>query len=353
LLFLAVTPGLVHISLYDPEPQVLAPLVRAAQPHLKPFEFQLVSDLHSEHLDADQVWTFPTLAPVLVLAGDVGCPQESKYGSFLVAMSIRYEQVFLLAGNHEFYGDRSYHMAKLRIQRTLQRLNLTNVMFMDRSSFRHSSGVRFLGVTLWSNIPTDKQPVVQRWVSDYHSIFKPDDGDLLDSAPEQLGHVLSILDQVVDSTSQANREEWHQKNARKIRGSRLMPADTTALHLQDLAFLEAELSVSDALNETVVVLSHHTPVGNLGGVVFFPEEAEPLSPLSSFLGTDLRDLVERHPSVAVWGFGHTHQSCDFLYEFPSGRSVRFVSNQAGYPNELLSGRSDFRVELVLQVPHRM
>ena len=66
---------------------------------------QVLSDLHLEVGQQYSTYTFPASAPFLLLAGDIGrLIDYDAYLGFLEAQVARYKKVFLVLGNHEFYG---------------------------------------------------------------------------------------------------------------------------------------------------------------------------------------------------------------------------------------------------------
>eukprot|EP01128_Nolandella_sp_AFSM9_P012380 TRINITY_DN9220_c0_g1_i1.p1 TRINITY_DN9220_c0_g1~~TRINITY_DN9220_c0_g1_i1.p1 ORF type:complete len:147 (+),score=21.82 TRINITY_DN9220_c0_g1_i1:287-727(+) len=94
--------------------------------------------------------------------------------------------------------------------------------------------------------------------------------------------------------------------------------DTNHWHAKDVRFIEKQVQLAKERKEVAVVLTHHGPS--------FQGTSDP-----QYLGrgtntafcTDLSHLM--NPRVRVWGFGHTHWSCDELV-----KSTRVVSNQLGY-----------------------
>lgn len=72
-------------------------------------QFQLISDLHLEYKkECPQFYKWPELprlCPNLALLGDIGRPFEASYIDFLDAQAKKFENVFVVAGNHEFYND--------------------------------------------------------------------------------------------------------------------------------------------------------------------------------------------------------------------------------------------------------
>ncbi|RYP71631.1 hypothetical protein DL770_008088 [Monosporascus sp. CRB-9-2] len=76
------------------------------RPHpLSGARVQILSDLHLEVGQQYLSYIFPVSAPFLLLGGDVGrLTDYDGYLKFLEAQVSRYEKVFLVLGNHEFYG---------------------------------------------------------------------------------------------------------------------------------------------------------------------------------------------------------------------------------------------------------
>lgn len=67
--------------------------------------FQIMSDLHLEVNRQYGTFEIPVMAPVLLLAGDVGQLQHyNEYLSFLHRQCRNFDLVYLVLGNHEFYG---------------------------------------------------------------------------------------------------------------------------------------------------------------------------------------------------------------------------------------------------------
>lgn len=110
-------------------------------------KIQYFSDVHLEF--RKKIPRFiPRVAPVLVLAGDIGNPLSSLYSEFLQKMSDQFEKVFLIMGNHEYYNC-SHPVSS--VQNILSNKNLTNFSLLD-NSYEDYNNHRFVGSTLWSHI---------------------------------------------------------------------------------------------------------------------------------------------------------------------------------------------------------
>jgi predicted phosphodiesterase len=205
---------------------------------------QILSDVHLE-LGKRQ----PSLerhADILVLAGDVGNPFAAPYVQFLSTASALFSKVFVVAGNHEYYGH-TMKDTEAKIHSTCQ--SYRNVVFLQCRAHIHE-GVRFVGCTLWS--------------------------DVQDSLLYKLNDFACIL---------------------KAGNVRVKPADIRQLHRTHTDFLEHTLN--DACSLPTVVVTHHAPMKEMTG-------SYKNSPLSSGFATDLPHLFR--PPVVAWVNGHTHQN---------------------------------------------
>ncbi|KAF4552851.1 Hypothetical protein D9617_8g048630 [Elsinoe fawcettii] len=243
------------------------------------FQAQILSDLHLEHGHQYNTFTFPTAAPYLILAGDIG--RVFDYGgflSFLSAQSARYKKVFLVLGNHEFYM-KDYDWAIERAQKLCNEPCLNGrVILLHRTCWDDpESDITIVGCTLWSRIPKESYKAVELGISDFTQI-----GSWTVEEHNQL-HVEEVS-WLREQTAQAARDGVDHKRR-------------------------------------FLVVTHHAPC--LSGISK-PEHSG--SVLSSAFATDL--LSEEWPGVHTWVFGHTHFNCDFVED-----GIRIVANQKGYNTE--------------------
>ncbi|KAL4889977.1 Metallo-dependent phosphatase-like protein [Aspergillus ambiguus] len=123
--------------------------------------FQVLSDLHLEINQQYLSFEIPVCAKHLILAGDVGrLVDYDNYRDFLQKQTDRFELVFLVLGNHEFYNDT--FVAGLRKARQLAQEPSLNGRLILLHQGRYNipgSRVIILGCTLWSKVPNEAMDI--------------------------------------------------------------------------------------------------------------------------------------------------------------------------------------------------
>lgn len=100
---------------------------------------------------------FPGTSPMLILAGDIGDPDESALYTALNIARTKYKHVIYVPGNHEFYNrEPGSKKTPASVLSWFQRLDDTwdNFHFFYRRN-EVMDGVRILGATGWSTSPKD------------------------------------------------------------------------------------------------------------------------------------------------------------------------------------------------------
>lgn len=256
-------------------------------------QVQLLSDLH---LEVGQQYAsyaaFPQTAPYLLLAGDVGrLTDYQPYAAFLAAQAARYDRVFLVLGNHEFWGLR--HEAAVDTARRL----CAEPALRGRVELLHRrrwdcprTGLSILGCTLWSRIPREAFAAVRDKVKDFRRI-----------------------------------EGWS-------------PEEHVRHHEEDVAWLRDEVrrGAREGQERRLLVATHHAP--SLEGTSRSKDAGNPWSAAfaSDVLDGEGDDMWGME-GVQVWAYGHTHYCADF-----TKGGVRLVANQRGY---VLPGTETARKEV--------
>lgn len=128
--------------------------------------FQYVSDIH---LEKGTKISIEKHGDVLLLAGDIGDPSSEEYNDFLLDVSSKFDLVFLVAGNHEFYSkNRSIQMTDHLLRSTANRFN---VRFLNNEFYDiPGTDITVYGTTLWSHVGFDDAYLVASMISDYRCI---------------------------------------------------------------------------------------------------------------------------------------------------------------------------------------
>jgi len=94
---------------------------------------QYLSDIHLEFFRYDEirflVRKIKPIHPILILSGDIGNPFEKGYRFFMKEMSLRFEKIFLIAGNHEYYGN-GIHETETQIRHVINELSYLFTKFV-------------------------------------------------------------------------------------------------------------------------------------------------------------------------------------------------------------------------------
>ncbi|KAJ2974966.1 hypothetical protein NQ176_g5781 [Zarea fungicola] len=238
---------------------------------------QVLSDIHLEVGQQYTSFTFPATAPYLLLAGDVGRLLDyDSYLAFLKKQILRYENVFLVLGNHEFYG-MSYSAALESAQRLTEEPSLAQrLVLLSRTRWDSPrSNLSILGCTMWSLVPDERIDIVQSKINDF---------------------------QKIEGWTVASHNQVHTQEATWLR-------DQVAGLAQS----------KDLDSRSLLVATHHAPCIEGSSR---PEHAE--SPWSSAFATEMLASGGWDP-VKTWVFGHTHHSTDMVRN-----GIRVVANQRGY-----------------------
>jgi len=222
--------------------------------------FQVMSDLHLEGRDAGseksyERFTIPRQAPYLVLIGDIGYFRHAeRYQTFLRRQCDVFDHVFLIPGNHEFYGVSRARGLQLASDMAKSLGGRLTVMDGDQRRVNIDESTILIGCTLYSAGEPDRG----YYINDFHCVS--------DWSPQQ--HVMA--------------------------------------HNADKDYLERALKdIKDKRpNSRVLIATHYAP---LYGPALHPRHRN--SPLNSFFCSDILDDLMRlglMGQVDVWISGHTH-----------------------------------------------
>ncbi len=271
--------------------------------------FQYVSDLHLEFRIKPVFWSVKS--DTLLLAGDIGNPFELQYKHFLKFYSEKYSNVFLIAGNHEYWNPYGIHATNEKIS---DLCNTYNVHFLNQKVFSFSN-VEIAGCTLWtylSNLKLNTEKVTNNTnnrevvCSDLRNIYN--NGDLITNRHRNALYKsdLNWLKSVISVNKQENKTETNGKEQNK------------------------ETNKSEKLNkQKMIVLTHHLPTFKMCDKKYTDMQYRPYW---DQYYNNLEHLVES--PVTEWIGGHSHSKFNSVYN-----SVNLRINAVGT-------REDFPVPVV-------
>ncbi|KAK2797612.1 hypothetical protein FQN50_009125 [Emmonsiellopsis sp. PD_5] len=245
--------------------------------------FQIMSDLHLEVGQQYANFHIIPRATRLILAGDIGrLADYEAFRDFLCFQCEKFAEVYLVLGNHEFFG--ISRQEGLRLADMLQREpGLKDKLIVMNQKRVDLQDVTLLGCTLHSQIPPEAEEIVRHKINDFRRIVD-----------------WTVANHIIEH---ANDVKWLTDEITSIRRT------------------------ESGLKRKIVVISHHAP--STKGTSKSSDEG---NPWSSAFGTDLLGRKERSclDDVQWWIFGHTHHSTE-----SSRGQVKLVSNQRGYvlPNK--------------------
>lgn len=256
-------------------------------------KIQYASDLHLEFYERAKTWD-PILVPVpdtiLVLAGDIGYPNKALYKQFLEYCSKSWKQVYIVAGNHEFYnkdcgpGGKRWFVPETVAARlaTIETIcgTFPNVCFLNRRTVDLDSETVLLGCTLWS------QPTKE----------------------------------VTDAMNDTSRI-WTTREAKLTR------EDMCKMNEIDKAWLRETCAAATATGKKIIVVTHYLPTPLVSiNKYMLPGAVEYTSGFANF---DMDDLFE---NVSLWICGHTH-GCNTIVL----KKTTITTNTLGYMDECIEG----------------
>ncbi|MBC8487153.1 MAG: metallophosphoesterase [Bacteroidetes bacterium] len=234
-------------------------------------KIQYCSDLHLEFPENQRYLKENPIEPlgdILILAGDIlPFTLNHKEFEFFDFVSERYEIVYWLPGNHEYYHSDvasygNYQYRKIR----------KNVLIVDNIKIEVGE-INLIFSTLWSKINPENEFHVMRSVSDFHVI--------------------------------------------RYNGKRLLPEHFNALHERSLEFLA--ISNDEKQGEKTIMVTHHVPT-----LINYPEQHKN-SPLNDAFTVELFDFIEQC-NFDYWIYGHHHVN---IGDFEIGKT-KLLTNQLGY-----------------------
>ncbi len=234
-------------------------------------KIQYCSDLHIEFPENLRFLEQNPIEPVgdiLILAGDI-LPfiHLKKQHNFLNDIAKKYEAVYWLPGNHEYY-----YSDINRFNNPLKKEIRDNLFLVNNVVIRYKS-INLIFSTLWGTIHPQNAWITQQSVSDFHVI-------------------------------QVNKKRFTAEHFNN-------------LHKECVNFIETSLK-QNATGKNIVI-THHVPT-----LMNYPEQYLK-SKINEAFAIEMRDFILNNP-IDYWIYGHHHVN---IPEFKIGRT-KLLTNQLGY-----------------------
>lgn len=234
--------------------------------------FQYASDLHLE-FEQNRTWLeqnpLKPSAPILFLAGDIDVlkNREVSQPSYFQWLSDNWEQVYIIPGNHEFYGTGLLNEAlhfNMKVHSNAQYINNTSLIF---------GGTEVFFTTLWSHCSTR---AVEKRIADFRYC------------------------------------KWGNE--------KYSFTHHTELHHSAVEWLDQAISKSTA--DRKIIVSHFVPCPKVDR---YPSGLDAKSLVfKEYFVARMHDYIQKW-KADYWIYGHNHWNNDMVYE-----GTQFLSNMLGY-----------------------
>ncbi len=303
---------------------------------------QVISDIHIElyrhfpHLKP--------LAPYLFMAGDIGnidADNSIKYKNFLSYCSEKWEKVFVILGNHEFY-QKSVQISEKKPFQEINKIyaeifeKFNNVYLLNDSSCEVVPGLNVYGTTLWTkNYGFTHNPGYS--LNDYNmiSMYKETTETNINIKFSDNKHRIRTL----------SEENNMKKNINLNNNECVQVSLISEKFINDISTSQLN-SLNEYLNTTntkTIIMTHFPPFRKNSSNPIYSNQ--PIQMKNYFSWLDIHTKLNSS-HIAGWICGHTHWSYDLV---DSG--IRFISNQMGYKEECVSGESNFECDKIYTIEY--
>jgi UDP-2,3-diacylglucosamine pyrophosphatase LpxH len=260
-------------------------------------EFQIENDVKGKEL-TEAINRFlgkiynPMHVPgqILFLSGDISS-NNNQIKALIEVLSVEYEYVFFVFGNHEMYLSGLFHNSFEKIYSLKESLSsINNCIFLDGDVFEYN-GYKIGGACLWydfsygiHNFNLTKEEMYGEWKRCMLDASHISDGQFYDVAVKKDGEMKTV---------------------------RFNPTD----------FFEKEYVKLLKLKECDIILTHIMP--------FIPEDYPSYYkiPTTGFFSFDGENFI-KSSKVKHWFAGHTHEPVECIE-----KGIGLHINPFGYPNE--------------------
>lgn len=214
------------------------------------------------------------------------------------------QYVLFVPGNHEYYCPPNTrgvtkNMLSQYMFSALRSISTDRITYLDKGIF-DIGNTRFIGATLWTDIPKNKHEIAAGMMNDYRLIPS-------DHTP----------------------------------GASITPADVSEMHSADRTWLKGRIADVNRMKGTrVVAVTHHVPTIKLAKrSATITREMERF-----YYCTDMEELFTPD-CLQAWCCGHDHID---RVEAPYKNGPVFISNALGYPSYYNTGFNPLRIYSLME-----
>ncbi len=253
---------------------------------------QYISDIHLEHYNINQIdKLIPNkLSEILILAGDIGYPEQTQYKMYIDKVSKIWSKVFIISGNHEYYQTSKKIKNKEEIDLIIESIveDYSNVYYLNNSKIEFEyDGKNFviLGTTLFSLIEKDNYSL-QISINDFKYIYTK------------------------RTVTKYNTYDYHKLNLLTYRN----------YYDESISFLEKEINYYKNTDINIIIVTHYAPSFECIDNVYKN------SKLNKAYYSDLEYLIK---DLYCWIHGHTHSQ-----KVVKINGISILNNSIGYKDDI-------------------
>lgn len=256
------------------------------------YRFQLISDIHLEFGACKKI---SKMADYLILAGDIGCPDQKLFKEFLIDTGKLFKKVFYVSGNHEYYQNwkkgknikiDTIDETNIKIKNIIEECG-SNIYFLNNNHHNIDNKLRIVGSTLWTDINLDSSSINDSF-------------------------------QIYSDTKMLVTDDYLRK-----------------IHAENVKFIKEQISEAVEKNIKLIIVTHHLPSYQL----VLDKYKIKYPTYTSHFASNLDYLMDA--PIKVWCAGHSH---GFNHKKING--VDCYVNAFGYPKEDRNGANlDFTFEI--------
>lgn len=264
---------------------------------LKEITLQIYSDIHIERMN--NIPDIPVIAKYLFLAGDICQLNHPLFYNFFDYCSSKWEKVFYVPGNHEFYSVRKNYN-ELNFEYDLKlRERYNNVYYLNDTFVKLNEDIDVYGSVFWTN-PT--------FTSTHKAKMEIPDYIYIKYFNQKLRHNVNFDIHYVKELSQN-------------------------------AYINLKTHLEKS-NKKTIVLTHFPPIREGTTNIVYKSKSENIK--NYFSWNDETTNNFKLEDVLIWISGHTHLSYN-IYR----NGCNFVSNQLGYKRE--AGYIGFKHDFIYEI----